>query len=61
MNNDSDDDGPPQLVDVAPISPPGNRPKSPSDQALPRVPITIVTGTANTLIWIPAFPTGRFS
>jgi hypothetical protein len=51
MNNDSDDDGPPQLVDVAPVSPPGDRPRSPSDQTLPRVPITIVTGTAFPLLF----------
>lgn len=43
--NDSDDDVPPQLVEVLPPSAtPTDRPKSPGDHDLPRVPITIVTG-----------------
>ncbi|KAL1956122.1 hypothetical protein VTO42DRAFT_7641 [Malbranchea cinnamomea] len=41
---DSDDDVPPQLVDISEPTRAAERPKSPSDQNLPRVPITIVTG-----------------
>ncbi|EGD96530.1 CobW domain-containing protein [Trichophyton tonsurans CBS 112818] len=40
-----DDDSPPQLVDVtATPEQPEEQPKTPTDQSLPRVPITIVTG-----------------
>lgn len=42
-----DDDSPPQLVDVtATPEQPEEQPKTPTDQSLPRVPITIVTGTS---------------
>ena len=42
--NDIGDDLPPQLVDVSAPSAEEARPKSPSEQTFPRVPITIVTG-----------------
>lgn len=46
-----DDDSPPQLVDVTAPEQPEEQPKTPTDQSLPRVPITIVTGTlAATLV-----------
>ncbi|QVM09783.1 hypothetical protein D8B26_004443 [Coccidioides posadasii str. Silveira] len=40
--NELDEDGPPELVSIEPDT--SQRPKSPTDLNLPRVPITIVTG-----------------